>query len=415
MIRRLRIRLVAVSMLSLFIVLTVIMGTMAVVSWQNLTDNADFTLSILEDNGGVFPKSEDFILEGRVPGKPDKIRQFSPELPYETRYFTVQLNEEGVILSANTGRIAAIDSETAMEFARTIWEKQSTRGFLGDYRYLVHANDQGYQIIFLDCGRSLDSYRNFMLTGIGVCFGGMLAVLFLLILLSGRIIKPVAESYEKQKRFITDAGHELKTPLTVIDADAEILSMDLGENEWLTDIQTQTRRLAELTNDLILLSRMEKDRAPVAMIEFPISDLAEEMVRSFQALARTQEKTFTSRIEPMLSYKGDEKSLRQLLSILLDNALKYSEPGGTISLELGRQGKNLHLSVYNTCPVMEREHLAHLFDRFYRTDSSRNSQTGGYGLGLSIAAAITAAHRGRISASTEDGHSLRITVTLPVN
>ena len=121
MIRRLRIRLVAVSMLSLFIVLTVIMGTMAVVSWQNLTDNADFTLSILEDNGGVFPKSEDFILEGRVPGKPDKIRQFSPELPYETRYFTVQLNEEGVILSTNTGRIAAIDSETAMEFARTIW------------------------------------------------------------------------------------------------------------------------------------------------------------------------------------------------------------------------------------------------------------------------------------------------------
>lgn len=117
----------------------------------------------------------------------------------------------------------------------------------------------------------------------------------------------------------------------------------------------------------------------------------------------------------MLSYKGDEKSLRQLLSILLDNALKYSEPGGTISLELGRQGKNLHLSAYNTCPVMEREHLAHLFDRFYRTDSSRNSQTGGYGLGLSIAAAITAAHRGRISASTEDGHSLRITVTLPVN
>ena len=234
-------------------------------------------------------------------------------------------------------------------------------------------------------------------------------------LLSGRIIKPVAESYEKPKRFITDAGHELKTPLTVIDADAEILSMDLGENEWLTDIQTQTRRLAELTNDLILLSRMEEDRAPVAMIEFPISDLAEEMVRSFQALARTQEKTFTSRIEPMLSYKGDEKSLRQLLSILLDNALKYSEPGGTISLELGRQGKNLHLTVYNTCPVMEREHLAHLFDRFYRTDSSRNSQTGGYGLGLSIAAAITAAHRGRISASTEDGHSLRITVTLPVN
>ena len=415
MIRRLRIRLVAVSMLSLFIVLTCIMGTVAVVNWQNLVENADSTLAILEENGGFFPKAEDFLQDGRLPGKPDKLRQFSPELPYESRYFTVQLSEEGVILSTNTGRIAAVDSETAMDFARTIWEKQSTRGFLGDYRYLVHGNDQGYQIIFLDCGRVLDSFRNFMVTGIGVCLGGMLAVLCLLTLLSGRIIKPVAESYEKQKRFITDAGHELKTPLAVIDADAEILAMDLGENEWLSDIQSQTRRLAELTNDLILLSRMEEGQAPLTMIEFPISDLAEEMVHSFQAPALTQDKTFTSRIEPMLSFRGDEKSLRQLFSVLLDNALKYSEPGGTISLELFRQGKNLHLSVYNTCPQMDKDHLSHLFDRFYRTDSSRNSQTGGYGLGLSIAAAITASHRGKIAASTEDGHSLRITVTLPIS
>ena len=198
------------------------------------------------------------------------------------------------------------------------------------------------------------------------------------------VYKRQAESYEKQKRFITDAGHELKTPLTVIDADAEILSMDLGENEWLIDIQTQTRRLAELTNDLILLSRMEEDRAPVAMIEFPISDLAEEMVRSFQALARTQEKTFTSRIEPMLSYKGDEKSLRQLLSILLDNALKYSEPGGTISLELGRQGKNLHLSVYNTCPVMERENEESAATGKHNQSKNRREHIRGFRLFLDV-------------------------------
>lgn len=414
MIRRLRIRLVAVAMLSLFIVLAVIMGTIAVVSWRGMTDTADFTLSILEENGGTFPK-DGFSADTHQPGKPDKPRQFSPELPYESRYFTVRLSEDGVILSADTGRIAAIDTETAMEFAQTVWDSGKTKGFLGDYRYLVHTDGQEIQIIFLDCGRSLSSYQDFMMTGIGVCLGGMLAVLFLLVLLSGRIIKPVAESYEKQKRFITDAGHELKTPLTVIDADAEILSMDLGENEWLADIQNQTRRLAELTNDLILLSRMEEDRAPISMIEFPLSDLAEEMVRSFQALALTQGKTFTSRIEPMISLRGDEKSLRQLISILLDNALKYSDPAGNISLELSRQGKSVHLSVFNTCQEMKKEHLAHLFDRFYRTDSSRNSQTGGYGLGLSIAAAITAAHRGRISASTDDGHSLRITVQLPVS
>lgn len=413
MIRRLRIRLVAVSMLSLFIVLTVIMGTMAVVSWQNLTDNADFTLSILEDNGGVFPKSEDFILEGRVPGKPDKIRQFSPELPYETRYFTVQLNEEGVILSTNTGRIAAIDSETAMEFARTIWEKQSTRGFLGDYRYLVHANDQGYQIIFLDCGRNLDSYRNFMLTGIGVCFGGMLAVLFLLILLSGRIIKPVAESYEKQKRFITDAGHELKTPIAIIQADTDVLTLETGEgNEWIDDIQHQVRRLSTLTNDLIYLSRMEEPQRQTAFLPLPFSDLVAETAQSFQAVAKSQGKTFSLRIQPTLTLVGEEKSLGQLVSILLDNALKYSPPGGEITVTLARQGKSLLLTVANTAQTLSKELLENMFDRFYRGDKARSSEQGGYGIGLSIAKAVVQSHKGKISAAAR-GDQLVMTVVLP--
>ena len=197
------------------------------------------------------------------------------------------------------------------------------------------------------------------------------------------------------------------------EVDDKVLGLDLGENEWINDIQEQSRRLAALTNDLILLSRLEEDNTQMQLLDFPISDVAEEVAHSFQALAITQKKEFSVSIQPMLTLCGDEKMIRQLLMILLDNALKYAQTGGRISLTLEKAGKALNLSVFNTTEHIEKAQLPCLFDRFYRTDRSRNSQTGGHGLGLSIAAAITAAHKGKITASTEDEKSLRIQVSLP--
>ena len=166
---------------------------------------------------------------------------------------------------------------------------------------------------------------------------------------------------------------------------------------WLADIQEQTKHLTSLTNNLITLSRMEEERTRLQMIDFPFSDVVEETVQSFQALARTQNKTFETLIQPMISLYGDEKSLTQLVSILLDNAMKYSTPKGEISLRLEKAGNNVKLSVYNTADSINREQLPHLFDRFYRTDKSRSSRTGGYGLGLSIAAAVVNTHKGKIT------------------
>lgn len=183
---------------------------------------------------------------------------------------------------------------------------------------------------------------------------------------------------------------------------------------WLPDIQEQTKHLTFLTNNLITLSRMEEERTRLQMIDFPFSDVVEETVKSFQALARTQNKTFETSIQPMISLYGDEKSLTQLVSILLDNAMKYSTPEGEISLCLEKAGNNVKLSVYNTADSINREQLPHLFDRFYRTDKSRSSRTGGYGLGLSIAAAVVNTHKGKITATTQDEHSLLIAVTLPL-
>ena len=166
---------------------------------------------------------------------------------------------------------------------------------------------------------------------------------------------------------------------------------------WLADIQEQTKHLTSLTNNLITLSRMEEELTRLQMIDFPFSDVVEETVQSFQALARTQNKTFETLIQPMI-----------------DIAMKYTTPKGEISLRLEKAGNNVKLSVYNTADSINREQLPHLFDRFYRTDKSRSSRTGGYGLGLSIAAAVVNTHKGKITATTQDEHSLLITVTLPL-
>lgn len=407
MIKKLRIKFIALSMFSLLLVLFIIMGSINILNYQDIVKDADSVLSILKSNNGAFPKME----EPR--GKHDSPKPLSPETPYESRFFSVLMSREGEVISVDTGKIAAVDTATAMEYAESLWERQENQGFIGDYRYTFQETDEGTRIIFLDCGRTLSTFRSFLFTSCGISLLGLLAVFTLLALLSGRIIKPFSESYEKQKRFITDAGHELKTPLTIIDADADVLSMEFGENEWIQDIQSQTKRLASLTNDLILLARMDEGTKQVQKIDFPFSDLASEMVQSFQALALQQNKTFSSRIQPMLSLCGDEKSLRQLLSILLDNALKYSDPEGAISLSLEKSGKSIRLTVFNTVENISPESLPHLFERFYRADPSRNSQTGGYGIGLSIAKAIVTSHKGKITASSPDGRSLQVVVVLP--
>lgn len=239
-------------------------------------------------------------------------------------------------------------------------------------------------------------------------------MLILLLLLSKRIVRPVAESYEKQKQFITDAGHELKTPLTIIGADADLAEMEWGENQWIQDIRRQTQRLTELTQDLIYLSRMEEEGLSLQSIDFPLSDVAEEMAHSFLPLAQNQGKRLEIAVQPMLSFRGDEKSIRQLCSILLDNALKYSPQEGELLFRLEKQGKNILLSVSNTTSQpIKKEELCHLFDRFYRTDPSRNSLIGGYGLGLSIARSIVTAHKGKIRAESPQESVLTIQVTLP--
>ena len=338
------------------------------------------------------------------------------EMPYESRFFTVTVNAAGDVLSVDTGKIAAVDMADAVEYAQEALESGKERGFIDDYRWRKADTEDGALLLFLDCGRNLDTFRSFLLTSLAVSALGLLAVFLLILAFSGRVVRPVAESYEKQKRFITDAGHEIKTPLAIIEADADVLEMELdGESEWLSDIRLQTRRLTDLTNDLVYLSRMEERADGAPFVDFPLSDVVDETAQSFHSRAMQKRQTFTGEIERNLTLHGDEKAIRQLVSILLDNAVKYAPEDGVIRLKLSRQGKNAALSVWNTTATpIPRESLDKLFDRFYRTDPSRSSETGGHGIGLSIAKAVVGAHRGKITAETDDGQALQITALLPL-
>lgn len=417
MIKKLQFKFILLSMTAFFLVLTIIIGGINIVNYNGMVKEADELLSILSENRGAFPSipredrnKENMTDERKLPP------HLSPEVPYESRYFSVTLDSSsGAIIQTETSRIVSVNTSEALNYAQTALLESAERGFIDQFRYAKHDEDNAVRIIFLDCGIRIDSFQSFLLASVGISVLGYLIVFALIAFFSNRIIRPISESYEKQKRFITDAGHEIKTPLTIINADADVLEMEFGANEWLLDIQKQTKRLTALTNDLVYLARMEEAENTLQMIDFPLSDMVSETAFSFQTLALTQKKEFFFHIQPNISLKANEKSIQQLITILLDNALKYSPEGGKVSVTLEKQNRAILLSIYNTTKHrIEEKHLPLLFDRFYRVDSSRNSETGGHGIGLSVAKAIVTAHNGKIHAWTKDENSLLITVSLPI-
>ena len=412
MIRSLQRKFLAAAMLSLLLVLGLLIAVINILNHRSLVTEADDTLRMLSESSGAFPDHFGFIDDPHDDGWHG--RRFNGETIFQSRYFSVLFDADGEASAVNLKNVATVDEDAAIAMALTARDKGREKGFLDNYRFLRVAEQNGCtRWIFLNRERELATSREFLLTSCGISLVGYVMVFLLLALLSARIVRPIAQSYEKQKQFITDAGHELKTPITIIRADADVIEEDLPESEWLRDIRVQTDRLTTLTNDLIYLSKMEESGAKPLMTDFSLSDVVQETAQPFSAIAWTQSKTFSVDVQPLLSLHGDEKSIRKLVSILLDNAMKYSPEGGTISLSLKKSGRQNRLVVHNTAQNMEKGNADRLFDRFYRMDASRNSETGGFGLGLSIAKAVTEAHKGKIRAYSADGQSLTVEVCLP--
>ena len=365
----------------------------------------------------------------------------SPESQFDTRYFTVTINSKGEVENIDTSKIASVSSENAAGYAKKLWKSgkkgDGKSGFAENCKYLTVDEDGSTMYIFLSCQRELSTIKTYILASVGISVFGLVVVFVMIFFFSGRILKPVSESYEKQKRFITDASHEIKTPLTIIDANTEVIEMMEGENEWTSSTRKQIARLTSLTEKLVFLSRMDEEATKLEMLEFSLSDAILDTAEPFKAVAQTKGKKLTIDVTDGILYTGDEKTIRQLVSILLDNAIKYSgcssiscekatqtqnncvttagDPAPEIELTMRPSGKNRIITVWNTVDDtanIKKGRQDMLFERFYRTDASRNSKTGGFGIGLSAAYAIVKAHKGKITAESKDGRSIKFTIVL---
>lgn len=421
MIKNLRKRFIFAAMASTFGVLLVIMSILNVANYYRMVSRADETLTELGDNNGRFD-SGDFVkkkpdittddgLVNDIKAKDDMTQppdnpggkygdRFSPETPFQTRYFSVVV-ENGEITSYNLDNIAAVDEEEANTYASEILKDGSNLGFTDIYRYKLVINDDGERIIFVDCRQELEAFRNTLIYSVGVSLIGFLVVFMLVLFWSKKIFKPVAESYEKQKRFITDASHEIKTPLTIIDANTEVIEMVSGESEWTRNTRDQVKRLTALTNQMVALSRLDENPEPREKAEFNLSDVAYEVIDHFTSLSEVKGKKINADIQNGIIYIGDENSIRQLISILVDNAMKYAVSSEAIDITLKRDGRKVRFTLGNLTEGMEEGDQRMLFERFYRPDSSRNSETGGSGIGLSLAKSIVESHKGKITAKCD--------------
>jgi len=419
MIRKLRIKFVMTAFLSVLAVLVILVGGINISNYIHVVNESDKVLGILSDNGGRFPEREP---EGSgrpgeepPPGAGHGARIDSPELAFETRFFTVTYSAGGDVVKADTDKVYSVSEETAVRMADDVMMSGRCAGFVYDYRYMVSATQDGGKIvIFSDRGASLANFRSFRNASVIISLLGLLIIGSVIYLISGRAVRPIEEAGEKQKRFISDAGHEIRTPLSIIRADAEVLAMETREeSEWITDIIRQTERLSDLTGDLISLSKMEEGSQALVMEDADLSAMAEDAVDSVKAPILIRKINLTSDIDSGVHIKCDKKAVCELMSILLDNAVKYCPEGGDISFSLSSKGKKAVISVENdTDESIDEESVKHLFDRFYRTDASRNSDSGGFGIGLSVALAVAEAHKGRISAGIPAEGRIRFTAVL---
>lgn len=413
--RRLRTRFVVAAMIAVSVVLFALVGTMNVVNYLGVCESADERLTLISQGGLSIPdesssSSPEGVAKGVAAGESSPAgdgrdkepkHEMSPEAPFEVRWFSVTFPSDGADAQVDLDRIASVTRAEAQAMAEAVASLPAERGFYGACRYLRVEGDQGAEVYFLDSSRDLDSFESFLASSAAVSALGWLLVFVLVVIFSGRATRPVVESYEKQKRFVTDASHEIKTPLAVIAAANDVIEMEHGESEWTSSIREQVDRLSALTERLVLLARMDEQDRPSARERVDLSSQADRLIESFEALAASRGKSLRAEIDRSCECEGDRAALAQAMELLLDNATRYAPRDSAIAVSLARHGKMLRFSVENDLAAPLTCDPERLFDRFYREDASRSSETGGTGVGLSVVRAVARAHGGRASAHVE--------------
>lgn len=399
MIGSLRRKFISISMISIFIVFSCIFISLMVFTKIQTNRSVDMLVDTISSNDGVFPKFD--------PSKQRMLVQMpysdviTEETQFSTRFFSVWLDDEKQIVNTNMDSVSTITEQDVEDYTDKVLKRGKERGWIGDYRYRIMDTENGTTVVFVNGNTYNNTSNRLLFTALLVLLGSASLILILTIVVSKRAVRPVAESYEKQRQFITDANHELKTPLTLILSNLDIVESELGKNEWLDDIRSEGERMGLLINQLVTLSRMDESTDSVMREEFNLSSAVADTVSEFESLAEERGHTLTSSISPSVYYYGDESLIRRLTAILLDNAIKYCDAGGNIQLSLTCR-RHPVLIVENTYQDVDKLELNRLFDRFYRADKARTF-SGSFGIGLSIAQSIVKSHKGNIAVYKKSG------------
>lgn len=386
MIRSLQIKFIIITMLAVIIISGSIFGLVIAENYRTTDQQTDAIIRLIAENKGQMP-------EYREENSGDS-NYITKETRFSTRYFTVEIDENNEIVSTNMKNIATVSSDDIESIVKNISEKE---GYYENFKYRVIHKDSNKLIIFLDCTMQLRNLRHTTIRSINIVVIGWIIVLIIISLLSKKILNPIIQNMEKQKQFITNASHELKTPLAVITADIDVLEMSVGEeNEWLQSIKSQTDRLNTLIKSLLNLANVEEGKNKLEITEFSITDVVSEEIKDFKSLLQDKKIEFDNTNNILIN--ADINMIKQVIVILIDNAIKYTPNNGIIKIDVEKQGKKTKLEVCNTCENTKNININRVFDRFYRDDKSRNKKREGYGIGLSIAKSIVDVHKGKISA-----------------
>lgn len=343
-----------------------------------------------------------------IPGKIDDAPV--PKSLGSIDFFIIMANAEGKFLdSLNNDEL---QTNVAQKYIDAILDDGASNGMLNSYQFCRLEKDNGTLMVFTDKSYELEMLSKLTQTTVII---GLLSLVLLsgfTFIFSKKSIEPIKTAFEKQKQFISDASHELKTPLTIISANADVLSAEIGENKWLEYIKSQAERMNVLVNDLLNLTRLENNTSKFIITEFDLSKAIENTALPFECQAFEAHKTFDIDIEENLRISGSEYHIKQMAAIFIDNALKYSNENGTVRITLKSHGDKKLLSVFNTGQGVHEDEKSKIFERFYRSDDSRARTTGGYGLGLAIAKSIIDKHKFRISVDNVEGESICFNVIM---
>lgn len=410
MMHKLRLKFIRIAMAALAAAVILVTAAINVMNWVNVRSEIGGTLSFLAESDGVISPERAREWAGR-----DKHRR---NVITQSVYFIGWEEKDGTWQVLNQGRIESVSREEARSLLERAAASGRETGFLDDYCY-QRFSSRGNSVtwIFLNCESYLTASRNLVLFSVIICIAGILLSLLVVSLLSKKAIRPFLRNEQKQKRFITDASHELKAPLAVISANMDVLALKDPDNPWINGTRSQVASMRKLVEDMVYLSRADETDRPVEMKTVNLKELVPETAEPYQSMAEFRGRVFRCEAVEDLPVRGEKASLRRIVSILCDNAVKYTPEGGEIRLRAYSEGKNAVIETENPpAEPLTEEDCARLFDRFYRGDKARDREKqNGYGIGLSIAQAVAARHGGTAAARLTQEGMLKIRLTVPLD